>query len=55
LYEEYIVVKREDTMFWEKWGSGIITVNLSNYYTKAEVDTIKQDLEGLIVWNDVIN
>jgi hypothetical protein len=55
LYEEYIVVKREDTMFWEKWGSGTITVNLSNYYTKAEVDTIKQDLEGLMVWNDVIN
>lgn len=58
LYEEYIVVKAEtmlDTYLWEKWGSGTITVNLSNYYTKAEVDTIKQDLEGLMVWNDVIN
>lgn len=25
-----------------------LTVDLSNYYTKAEVDTIKQDLEELI-------
>ena len=64
LYEEYIVVKAEtmlDTYLWEKWGSGTITVDLSNYYTKAEVDDIKQNLEELIedtssmVWNDVIN
>lgn len=64
LYEEYIVVKAEtmlDTYLWEKWGSGTITVDLSNYYTKAEVDGIKQNLEELIedtssmVWKDVIN
>ena len=51
LYEEYIVVKAEtmlDTYLWEKWGSGTITVDLSNYYTKAEVDNIKQNLEELI-------
>lgn len=51
LYEEYIVVKAEtmlDIYLWEKWGSGTITVDLSNYYTKAEVDDIKQNLEKLI-------
>lgn len=65
LYDEYIVVKSSNTMldtyFWEKWGNGTITVDLSNYYTKAEVDTIKQELEELIedassmMWNDVTN
>jgi hypothetical protein len=46
---------------WEKWGSGSTVVDLSSYYTKIEVDKIKQDLEKLIqdtssmVWNDVIN
>ena len=51
LYEAYIVVKAEtmlDTYLWEKRGSGTITVDLSNYYTKAEVDNIKQNLEELI-------
>ena len=65
LYDEYIVVKLNDTMLdtyvWEKWGNGTITVDLSNYYTKAEVNTIKQELEELIedassmMWNDVTN
>src|SRR5699024_9115786 len=51
LYDEYIVVKAEtmlDTYLWKKWGSCTITVDLSNYYTKAEVDNIKKNLEELI-------
>ena len=43
LFEEYIVVHSpsttEDVYMWEKWGSGQITVDLKNYYTKSEVDT----------------
>lgn len=44
LFEEYIVVHSpsttEDVYMWEKWGSGQITVDLKNYYTKSEIDTI---------------
>lgn len=43
LFEEYIVVHSpsttEDVYMWEKWGSGQITVDLKNYYTKSEIDT----------------
>lgn len=43
LFEEYIVVHSpsttEDVYIWEKWGSGQITVDLKNYYTKSEIDT----------------
>lgn len=43
LFEEYIVVHSpsttEDVYMWEKWGSGQITVDLKNYYTKNEIDT----------------
>lgn len=53
LYEEYIVVKAEtmlDTYLWEKWGSGTITVDLSGYYTKTQVDdaisTAKTELKA---------
>ena len=46
LYEEYIVVKAETMLDTYLWGK--ITVDLSNYYTKAEVDDIKQNLEELI-------
>ena len=42
LFEEYIVVHSpsttEEVYMWEKWGSGQITVDLNNYYTKAEMD-----------------
>jgi hypothetical protein len=46
---------------WEKWGSGQITVDLNNYYTKAEMDQQIQNLEDKIeevsstIWNDVNN
>lgn len=43
LFEEYIVVHSpsttENVYMWEKWGSGQITVDLKNYYTKSEIDT----------------
>ena len=43
LFEEYIVVHSpsttEDVYMWKKWGSGQITVDLKNYYTKSEIDT----------------
>lgn len=65
LFEEYIVVHSpsttEEVYMWEKWGSGQITVDLSNYYTKAEMDQQIQNLEDKIkeltstVWNDVNN
>lgn len=42
LFEEYIVVHSpsttEEVYMWEKWGSGQITVDLNNYYTKSQVD-----------------
>lgn len=63
LFDEYIVVHSpstiDDTYMWEKWGSETISVDLSNYYTKSEVDNIKKELEDKIVeisstiWNDV--
>lgn len=58
LFEEYIVVPivvpsprtTEEVYVWEKWGSGQITVDLNNYYTKTEVDsaisTAKSELEA---------
>ena len=65
LFEEYIVVHSpsttEEVYMWEKWGSGQITVDLNNYYTKAEIDQQIQNLEDKIeeltstVWNDVNN
>lgn len=65
LFEEYIVVHSpsttEEVYMWEKWGSGQITVDLNNYYTKAEMDQQIQNLEDKIeeltstVWNDVNN
>ena len=54
LFEEYIVVHSpsttEEVYMWEKWGSGQITVDLSGYYTKSQVDsaisTTKSELEA---------
>lgn len=54
LFEEYIVVHSpsttEDVYMWEKWGSGQITVDLKDYYTKSQVDsaisTAKSELEA---------
>lgn len=49
LFEEYIVVHSpsttEDVYMWEKWGSGQITVDLKDYYTKSEIDQQIQKLE----------
>ena len=63
LFEEYIVVHSpsttEDVYMWEKWGSGQITVDLKDYYTKSEIDQQIQKLEDKIeevsstIWNDV--
>lgn len=65
LFEEYIVVHSpsttEDVYMWEKWGSGQITVDLKDYYTKSEMDQQIQKLENKIeevsstIWNDVNN
>lgn len=40
LFEEYIVVHSpaKDIYMWEKWGSGTLSVNLDNYYTKDQVN-----------------
>lgn len=54
LFEEYIVVHSpsttEDVYMWEKWGSGQITADLKDYYTKTQVDdaisTAKTELEA---------
>lgn len=54
LFEEYIVVHSpsttEDVYMWKKWGSGQITVDLKDYYTKTQVDdaisTAKTELEA---------
>lgn len=54
LFEEYIVVHSpsttEEVYMWEKWGSGQITVDLKDYYTKSQVDsaisTAKSELEA---------
>lgn len=52
LFEEYIVVHSpsttEDVYMWEKWGSGQITVDLKDYYTKSEMDQQIQKLEDKI-------
>ena len=65
LFEEYIVVHSpsttEEVYMWEKWGSGQITVDLKDYYTKSEMDQQIQKLEDKIeevsptIWNDVNN
>lgn len=65
LFDEYIVVHSpstaEDIYMWEKWGSETISVDLSNYYTKVEIDNIRKDLEtqikdvSSIVWENVNN
>lgn len=55
LFEEYIVVHSpsttEEVYMWEKWGSGQITVDLKDYYTKSEIDfritTIASDLDAV--------
>lgn len=52
LFEEYIVVHSpsttEDVYMWKKWGSGQITVDLKDYYTKSEMDQQIQKLEDKI-------
>lgn len=65
LFEEYIVIHSpsttEDVYMWEKLGSGQITVDLKDYYTKSEMDQQIQKLEdkieevSSIIWNDVNN
>lgn len=48
LFSEYIVVEIESEYAWEEFGSGGVDVNLSNYYTKSEVNDIAQNLENKI-------
>lgn len=62
LFDEYIVIHSPNTTdevyIWEKWGAEILSVDLSNYYTKTEIDKIKTNIdkkieENLTIWNDV--
>lgn len=46
VYCEYICVKKDDTYSWEKIGDS--TVDLSNYYTKSEIDGKVTTLENAI-------
>ena len=46
VYCEYICVKKDDTYSWEKIGDS--TVDLSNYYTKSEIDGKVTTLENTI-------
>lgn len=59
LFEEYIVVHSpsttEDVYMWEKWGSGQITVDLKDYYTKSEMDQQIQKLEDKIEGSGLIS
>lgn len=48
LFEEYIVVHSEGVYMWEKWGSGQITVDLKDYYTKSEIDQQIQKWEDKV-------
>ena len=49
-YIEYIVLYNQttDEYSWEQWGSQEITINLEDYYTKDEVDSLLQEVASTI-------
>ena len=49
-YIEYVAIYNQSTeeYTWEQWGSQDITINLEDYYTKDEVDTLLQDITSTI-------
>lgn len=49
-YDEYIAIYNQTTQeySWELWGSQNISVNLENYYTKDEVDSLLQEVTSTI-------
>lgn len=49
-YIEYIALYNQSTeeYTWEQWGSQDMTINLEDYYTKDEVDTLLQDISSTI-------
>ena len=58
LYIEYVVVFKDGVYSWEKWGSGTVNVDLSNYYNKEEIDAKIDQLEQQIQefnfkWNKI--
>lgn len=48
LYQEYICVLKDEEYVWELWGSGSAQIDLDNYYTKDEVDSLLQDVSSTI-------
>lgn len=46
-FNEYLYIKKEENVYdWEQLGTLSSTVDLDNYYTKTEVDKIKEDIQG---------
>lgn len=47
-YIEYIVIykEKEDKYYWEQIGTQSLTVDLTDYYTKDEVDALLQDVSS---------
>lgn len=54
-YIEYIVVYNEETKIysWEQWGTQSINIDLKNYYTKDEVDSLLEEVSST-VWTKLI-
>ena len=56
-FEEYYAVRspEEEKWMWEKWGSGSINVDLSDYITKAEANSYIQEQVNNILSSLVID
>lgn len=47
-FNEYLYIKKEENVYdWEQLGTLSSTVDLDNYYTKTEVDKIKEEIQGV--------
>lgn len=47
-FNEYLYIKKEENVYdWEQLGTLSSTVDLTNYYTKTQVNEIKEEIQGV--------